>query len=84
MKEKSTSWALGHVWPSIADFGRALGEPDPTVRAWFAQGRQIPPSRFRQIIDAAREKGEPLTYEALEAINAKARASDTNNGEAAA
>lgn len=53
------------LWPSIADLGRDLGVPYPTVAAW-KQRDSIPVAYWRALIDAARSRGlREITSELL-------------------
>ncbi|WP_345229459.1 hypothetical protein [[Roseibacterium] beibuensis] len=63
------SWPLGHIWKTKVELANHIGEPVPTVTAWFAAGRRVPPARFGQIIAAAAERGHALAWQDLDAIN---------------
>ena len=52
------------LWPSIADLGRDLGVPYPTVAAWKQRG-SIPVAYWRALIDAARRPGGRAITSAL-------------------
>lgn len=47
---------LFDIWPSMADLGRDLDLPYPTVAAWKQRG-SIPAAYWRGIINAARGRG---------------------------
>jgi hypothetical protein len=47
-----------NLWPTMADLGRDLGLPYPTVAAWKQRG-SIPVAYWRGIILAARRRGHP-------------------------
>jgi len=47
---------LFDIWPSMADMGRDLDLPYPTVAAWKQRG-SIPVAYWRGIIAAARSRG---------------------------
>ena len=65
------------LWPSIADLGRDLGVPYPTVAAWKQRG-SIPVAYWRALIDAARSRGlREITSELLVELH------DSNAEEAA-
>lgn len=44
------------LWPSMADLGRDLGLPYPTVAAWKQRG-SIPVAYWRDLVGAARQRG---------------------------
>jgi len=51
------------IWPSMAALALDLGLPYPTVSAWNQRG--IPRRRYRQIIAAARMRGQIITADDL-------------------
>jgi hypothetical protein len=68
MTHATPHWPLGHIWKTKADLARDLGDPIPTVNAWFSAGRRIPPARFPAIMAAARNRGAALSWDDLFAI----------------
>lgn len=44
------------LWPSMADLGRDLGLPYPTVAAWKQRG-SIPVTYWRELVRAAQQRG---------------------------
>lgn len=44
------------LWPSMADLGRDLGLPYPTVAAWKQRG-SIPVAYWRELVGAAHQRG---------------------------
>ena len=55
------------IWPTWAALARDLKVPYPTVNSWSQRG--IPPRRFREIIEAAKQHDALLTFDHLEQVN---------------
>jgi hypothetical protein len=71
------------IWPTMADLAADLGIPYQTVAAWKNRGR-IPATYDVQIVDAAKARGVPLTFEALAVARAGiAQIAQTDTGAAA-
>lgn len=51
------------IWPSMAALAVDLGLPYPTVSAWNHRG--IPRRRYRQIIAAAKARGQVISADDL-------------------
>jgi len=66
---------IKHIWPNMTDLAADLGMPYTTVASWKARGR-IPADYDADIIRAARDRGETLTFEDMAVARLSRRSPD--------
>jgi hypothetical protein len=68
------------LWPTMAEFGRDIGLPYPTVAAWKQRG-SIPVAYWRDLIRAAGNRGHPeVTADLLIDLHNQAPSKRSQNG----
>lgn len=63
---------IHRIWPTMAELAADLGLPYQTVASWKARGR-IPAHYDGEIIEAAKRRGEVITFEQLAAARRRRR-----------